>query len=111
MSTWNGRPRKYIVYYDNGQQQKVVNTSLDGLDGHSPVGEWSWSNGEESTGVWIHDLDPHMNYSVRVAMCTGGGCGENKSRPCFINAAEVTEDTSAKGWLFFGVQSLSKAYY
>lgn len=80
-AAWNGRPRKVIIYYVDGEQQKAFNVSLDGLHEDRPIGDW------------LRDLDPRKNYSFNVAMCTGGGCGKSMSR-CFVN--EVAEDSIIK---------------
>jgi len=58
----------------------AVNTSLAELHNRSAT-----------PGVNLTYLDPGKNYSVRVAMCTAGGCGK-RSKPCFI--LENTEDDS-----------------
>ncbi|XP_020606313.1 uncharacterized protein LOC110045060 isoform X3 [Orbicella faveolata] len=80
ISTWNGKPNKFLVYY--GDQRVAVNTSLAELltlPDRSPA------------PVKLKNLDPGKNYTVSVAMCTAGGCG-NMSEPCFI--LENNEDDS-----------------
>ena len=85
-STWNGIPRRYKLHLlYNGEQQKVVNASLDGLNVGTPM------------GAWLNDLDLHMKYSVRVTMCTNGGCGENFSKPCFIDEVTIAKGSNKKG--------------
>ena len=78
ISTWNGKPNKFLVFY--GDQRVAVNTSLGELHNRSAT-----------PGVNLKYLDPGKNYTVTVAMCTVGGCGE-RSKPCFI--LENTQDDS-----------------
>lgn len=74
---------KFRVYC--GDQMAVVNTSLAELQ--------SLYNRSAPSVVMLKNLDPRKNYTVRVAMCTGGGCG-NRSEPCFI--PDIIEDDSNK---------------
>ena len=83
-SSWNGMPRRYVVDYVHRDQHNSVNVSLGGLNMDRPL------------GVWLNDTEAHKNYSVRVTMCTGAGCREKFSQPCFIHA--VTEDANNEGW-------------
>ena len=78
-------PRKFLVYYDN--HSIVVNTSLDALYDRSATPE-----------IVLTNLDPHKNYSVMVAMCTGAGC-RNFSNPCLIPVMFTNNDSSVEGWL------------
>ena len=86
ITTWNGKPNKFLVYYDD--QRVAVNTSLAELQ--------TRNNRSATGGVLLTNLDPGKNYTVRVAMCTGGGCG-NRSEPCFIGD-NPEDDSNVKGW-------------
>ena len=87
IDTWNGKPRNFLVHY--GEHKEVVNTSLDDL-------RRALSNSSATPKTVLKNLDPHSNYTVRVAMSTEGGYGEF-SKPCFIQAIPE-EDSNTKGW-------------
>ncbi|KAL9985047.1 hypothetical protein ACROYT_G007404 [Oculina patagonica] len=84
IDTWNGIPRKFLVYYDN--HSVVVNTSLDELQPRT--------NRSATPGTMLTNLDPLKRYTVNVAMCTGGDCG--KFSQCLIPEMVTEEDSTAK---------------
>lgn len=77
---------KFRVYY--GDQMAVVNTSLAEL-------LTLYNRSAPSVIMMLKNLDPRKNYTVRVAMCTGGGCG-NRSEPCFI-PDNIEDDSNKNG--------------
>lgn len=85
IDSWNGIPMNFRVYY--GDQMAVFNTSLAELQ--------TLYNRSAPSVIRLKNLDPRKNYTVRVAMCTGGGCGD-RSEPCFI-PDNIEDDSNKNG--------------
>ncbi|XP_068708024.1 uncharacterized protein [Montipora foliosa] len=85
-SSWNGIPTRYVLFYDNGEEENYsLNISLQGVN---------------EIKVWVNYTDVNKSRAVKTTICNGAGCRRSLGQPCFIDGVDIPEIKN-KGWSNF----------